>query len=58
MLRQARNSKAAAEATQRHANAQRLVEEAKALGSSDAAARSRSSGRPGTSTRTSKAPPS
>ena len=33
MLRQARNSKAAAEATQRHANAQRLVEEAKALGS-------------------------
>ena len=35
MLRQARNSKAAAEATQRHANAQKLVEEAKGLASSD-----------------------
>ena len=38
MLRQARNSKAAAEATQRHANAQKLVEEAKNLASSDVAA--------------------
>ena len=38
MLRQARNGKAAAEATQRHANAQKLVEEARGLASSDVAA--------------------
>ena len=38
MLRQARNSKAAAEATQRHANAQKLVEEARAVAGSDVAA--------------------
>lgn len=38
LLRQARNGKAAAEATQRHANAQKLVEEAKGLASSDVAA--------------------
>jgi hypothetical protein len=37
MLRQARNNKAAAEATQRHANAQRLVDEAKGLAGSDVA---------------------
>jgi predicted component of type VI protein secretion system len=35
MLRQARNGKAAAEAAQRHANAQRLVDEAKAAAGSD-----------------------
>jgi pSer/pThr/pTyr-binding forkhead associated (FHA) protein len=38
MLRQARNGKAAAEATQRHANAQKLVDEAKGLAGSDLAA--------------------
>jgi predicted component of type VI protein secretion system len=35
MLRQARNNKAAAEANQRHANAQKLVEEARAAAGSD-----------------------
>jgi pSer/pThr/pTyr-binding forkhead associated (FHA) protein len=38
MVRQARNGKAAAEATQRHANAQKLVDEAKGLAGSDVAA--------------------
>ena len=38
MLSQARNNKAAAEATQRHASAQKLVEEARGLAGSDVAA--------------------